>query len=385
MKIGMVIDTISPFYVGGYEKRAFELAKRLATLHDVTVFTSLQNPAVIDSVRFVPIRPQVATFGQGGYRKASEALRFAGATSRLAMSALDLDIVDCNATPFAHVLPARLVARRAGAAFVLTSHEALRGTLREFSDHSPRWARDLRHLALVAAYRSAHQSADLVVAASEFAQAGLLSEGISRVHVTHGGVSHLGRPKSNYNGRLTTLGRLVPIKRVDAVIQAFATLYQRGQAEQLTIIGTGPMRLKLMELVRCLRLEAHVHFVGSVSDERRDAMLTDETDVIVSGSPREGLSIATLEGLAAGNPAIVTSNPAYGTNGALEYIVSGFNGVVTTGHPDAIARAIIDVTVEGNVYEAMSKAAIATAQGYTWDVAAHELERIYQDALGIGA
>jgi hypothetical protein len=40
LSIALVIDRIEPFYRGGYERRAWELARRLALRNQVTVFTS---------------------------------------------------------------------------------------------------------------------------------------------------------------------------------------------------------------------------------------------------------------------------------------------------------------------------------------------------------
>src|SRR5439155_24902152 len=116
---------MEPFYRGGYERRAWELAKRLARRHEVTAFTSAPNSTRLDGVRIVAVRPEVAYFKSDGFRDLTANLAFSVSLAALLRRGERFDVVDCNATPFLHILPSYLLARRWRSAFLVTAHEAL--------------------------------------------------------------------------------------------------------------------------------------------------------------------------------------------------------------------------------------------------------------------
>jgi glycosyltransferase involved in cell wall biosynthesis len=381
MKIGIIIDTISPFYIGGYETRAYELARRLASQHDLTVFTSAPAPQWLEGIVVKNIRPQAEMFSSNGFRKPIESIRFAAGVLALTARPLDLDIIDCNATPFVHIAAAKMVARRNGVPLVVTAHEALAENLWSFVNRGHRWTRRAQLMLLRKVYSAGLDAADHVIASSELAHTGLFNEGVRNISVTHGGVNEIGVAKRRYRGRIGTVGRLVPIKRTSVIINAFGDLIHRGLAQQLTIVGAGPERTSLEELARSLGLQSRVRFYGAVDDDERDRILKDEIDVFVSASPREGLSIATLEAMAAGNPCVVTSVPECGSNGALEYVRHGQNGQVCNGTSASLVDAIRSTALSDDVYCSMSTCAVETARRYTWDDAAKELLTIYSAVI----
>jgi glycosyltransferase involved in cell wall biosynthesis len=383
MRIALVIDTIEPFYLGGYEKRAFELARRLAKRHQVTVFTSAQRQQVVDRVRFVPIRPKVATFKDDGYRSTKEAALFAAAVFARAVRGLPrYDIVDCNATPYLHIPSAWALARRTRARLVLTAHEALSAALDDYfrARGSPVGRHGVR--VLQSGYRLLHRLPDAIVATSDVTAIELRREGIATVGTTHGGVSAIGAPRNTYRGRLVCVGRLVPAKRVDVVIEAFALARASGIAEQLSVIGDGPELVALRRLAADCGVADAVRFYPGVAEGEKLRILRDNCDAYVSASLREGLSIATLEALAAGCPAVISSRPDKAVNGALEYLVDDLNGFVTDGEARSIASAVESLTRDESAFRRVSAAAIATARRYTWESAAGELEVAYETALG---
>ena len=67
LRLAFVLDRCEPYYHGGYERHVWELARRLATRHEVTVFTSLPVMAEeLDGVQFIraaPHLPYVRKYG----------------------------------------------------------------------------------------------------------------------------------------------------------------------------------------------------------------------------------------------------------------------------------------------------------------------------------
>ena len=101
-----------------------------------------------------------------------------------------------------------------------------------------------------------------------------------------------------------TVSRLVPYKRIDSIIAAFALMPER----QLTIVGDGPERQRLER-----NAPANVTFTGRV-DDRATADLIGGARAFVTAA-YEDFGIATVEAQAAGTPVI-----AFRDGGASEII-----------------------------------------------------------------
>ena len=101
------------------------------------------------------------------------------------------------------------------------------------------------------------------------------------------------------------VGRLLALKQVDTLIQAFARVASRMPA-QLVIAGDGPKRQALECLARELNVAERVRFCGFVSP---DALipLYCAADLFVLPSSDETWGVVVLEALATGLPVIVSN------------------------------------------------------------------------------
>jgi glycosyltransferase involved in cell wall biosynthesis len=188
-------------------------------------------------------------------------------------------------------------------------------------------------------------------------------------------------------GRLVFVGRLVPNKKVDVLLEGFALAKKEAQADvrSLTILGDGPDRMRLEQLATRLGVAPHVQFTGDVSDEQKWRILATEVDTFVSASPREGFSLAALEALSAGNPAIISYRPALSQQGATEYLRDRFNGIITDGSSASLAQAITQMAGDEQLYRRLSENAVQTASAYLWENVAHSLTDIYESAVLAGS
>jgi glycosyltransferase involved in cell wall biosynthesis len=121
-----------------------------------------------------------------------------------------------------------------------------------------------------------------------------------------------------------TVSRLVPQKRVDRIIQAFARIVASGDAQgwRLDILGDGPERESLEALAARLGIADHVRFHGHVEPFAR----LYEADVFVLFSSYEGLPNALLEAMACGLTPVVND----GSPGPLEYVQHEATGLVVS-------------------------------------------------------
>ncbi|MFI0406170.1 glycosyltransferase [Actinomadura sp. 3N508] len=97
------------------------------------------------------------------------------------------------------------------------------------------------------------------------------------------------------------VGRLVPTKRFDLLIEAVARL----DGVRLLLVGTGPLRGTLQRLAD--DVGAAVHFAGGTSDV---AGALAAMDVLAAPSVQETFGLGVVEALAAGLPVLYTTCPA---------------------------------------------------------------------------
>ncbi len=132
------------------------------------------------------------------------------------------------------------------------------------------------------------------------------------------------------------VGRLVPGKRVDLLIEAWEVV--NGGSERrhtLVVVGDGPERKRLEQ--RAARSSPqHIRFAGSTDNVLR---YLHAADLFVLPSDGEGLPMALIEAMAVGISPMVTDLPGY--KGLIEDGVSGF--LVPKGDARALAERIDEV------------------------------------------
>lgn len=141
-----------------------------------------------------------------------------------------------------------------------------------------------------------------------------------------------GGPSRERAASLVTAGRMVPQKRFDVLLQAFARV-ERPDA-RLTILGDGPQRPALEALARSLGIADRVDMPGYSGDLIQHLK---RSDLFVLSSDYEGLPAVVLEALASGLPVVTTDSFL-----AARQLLKGAEGcaVVPIRDADALARAI---------------------------------------------
>ncbi len=139
------------------------------------------------------------------------------------------------------------------------------------------------------------------------------------------------------------LGRLVPQKHVDRIIEAFAAVRAQGLKAQLVIAGDGPERVALEALARTAGVEQAVHFCGRIPETEVGGYF-QLFDVFVSAY---SAGLAVMEAMAHGIIALITPE----ARPEIELIVDGQTGFITR---DFSAAALQD---------GLHRAAAAVQQG----------------------
>jgi glycosyltransferase involved in cell wall biosynthesis len=102
---------------------------------------------------------------------------------------------------------------------------------------------------------------------------------------------------------LVSVGRLVPVKGHEHIIDAMAHLSSRRPTLHLAICGSGELAETLSRHARDLGLADRVHLLGLRSDI---AAIVRSADVFVLSSLSEGLPLAILEAMFAARPIVAS-------------------------------------------------------------------------------
>lgn len=135
--------------------------------------------------------------------------------------------------------------------------------------------------------------------------------------------------------QLLNVGRMVRLKGQSILLEAVALLRGRGIPAVLTIVGEGPLRNELEQIIEQLELASAVRLAGYVGQDDIAAYY-DQADVFCLPSLREGLPVVLMEAMARGLPVV-----ASGIMGIPELVEHDQNGLlVPPGRADRLADAI---------------------------------------------
>lgn len=176
--------------------------------------------------------------------------------------------------------------------------------------------------------------------------------------------------------RLLCVARLIERKGQHHLIQAVKRLTEQGIDVTLELVGAGDAQAANEAQARALGIAARVRFVGYVPREEI-ARYYAGAHVFVLASYNEGMSVATLEALAAGLPIVVTR-----TGGTDELVVEGVNGLTFAwADVDTLTAHLRRLASDRELARRMGAAARQHAQNFAWDGAAQSYLRLFDQVF----
>lgn len=149
-------------------------------------------------------------------------------------------------------------------------------------------------------------------------------------------------PQQNHKLRALGVGRLVPKKGFDVLVEACAILKRRGFDFETVIVGEhGEQELDLRKQIKALGLKDNIRFTGPLEQSRlyveyQNADIFCLPCRVLENGDRDGLPNVLMEAMACGLPVITTP-----VSGIPEIIEDGRNGtLVPPNDAHALADAI---------------------------------------------
>ena len=175
---------------------------------------------------------------------------------------------------------------------------------------------------------------------------------------------------------LLAIGSLFIQKDYPNMIAAFSKFRDKMSSAVLLIVGDGPLKSELQELVKKQSLVGQIWFLGL----RRDLpLLMGAADIFVMSSSWEGLPTVALEASASKLPIIITD-----VGGSNEIVIDGKTGFIVPPHDsDALGRAMVQMLEMSE--EERARMGLAGSEyikdNYDIRVVTDHWEMIYQDLL----
>ncbi len=188
--------------------------------------------------------------------------------------------------------------------------------------------------------------------------------------------------KSSKNIRLIFVGRLIPLKGPEILISIFQELFSRGYKDlELVIIGDGPLKDAVFEMVENLGLQTKVSFLGGLTqeaiiDELNRAHLFIFPGIVDETGRSETQGLVIQEAQAMELPVIVSDV------GGMKYgLINGETGyVVASGEISQFVNRIEGLIKEPDKRKKMGEAGRKfVVENYDSKILGEKLEEIYRD------
>ncbi|WP_405622363.1 glycosyltransferase family 4 protein [Streptomyces sp. NBC_00076] len=197
-----------------------------------------------------------------------------------------------------------------------------------------------------------------------------------RVEALANSVPDPGLPAADGTAKVVVAaGRLVPVKRYDLLIEAFAMVVAEHPDWQLRIYGKGEQHDRLRGLIAELGLYNNVFLMGAVAPMEAEWV---KGSIGAAGSNFEPFGMTIVEAMRCGLPVVSTDCP----HGPGEIIEDGVDGrLVPVGDREAMGAALLELVRDDEHRRRMGRAALKNARRFAPGPVVEQAERLLAEAV----
>lgn len=138
-----------------------------------------------------------------------------------------------------------------------------------------------------------------------------------------------------------------PVKRIEDIVRAFEIISKKVPA-RLRLVGEGPEQQNVSQLVRKLKLQNKVEFLGNQPGIRD---LLHQADLYMLASETESFGLSALEAMSCGVPVVVPN-----VGGLPEFVTHGKTGMLADEKsPASLAAGAMKVLKDAKLWNKISK------------------------------
>jgi L-malate glycosyltransferase len=170
-------------------------------------------------------------------------------------------------------------------------------------------------------------------------------------------------------------------KGVEYLIKAMPKIFEEHMDASLVLVGDGPLRGRILEMVRDSGCEDKVKFIGQLPHEEIRPYYAASDLVIVPSivdryGETEGMPNVVLEAMSAGKPVLGTK-----VSGIPDIVVDGYNGLlVNPESPEGISEGVLRL-LRGDDLERLGQGAYETASRFSQSNITDKYISIYRATL----
>ena len=169
---------------------------------------------------------------------------------------------------------------------------------------------------------------------------------------------------------------LEKIKGVDILIKALPKVTKSIPNLSVRIAGSGPRENELKLLTKKLNLEAHVKFLGFISEEDK-YQYYKACKIVVVPSRWDCQPFAPLDAAASGKPVVASC-----IGGIQDTVEDGKTGFLfEPENIEDLADKIVTLLKDEKLREEMGKAAKEKAKQYDWEKIAERTTEVYKEVI----
>lgn len=169
-------------------------------------------------------------------------------------------------------------------------------------------------------------------------------------------------PKKAKEPTFIFVSRIVKMKGIEDVIDAFVQIANTIENAKLWIIGTGePTYVRdIKRRIALYHVSHRISFFGYVSQKKKLTCMR-KSHILLHASIKEGWGLVVLEAASQGTPSVV-----YNVSGLSEVVKHNSTGIVTESSPSALAAAAITLYQDNRMYNLYQKNGIVWAKSLRW-------------------
>jgi len=153
-------------------------------------------------------------------------------------------------------------------------------------------------------------------------------------------------------------GRLGPEKNLDFLLLAFAGVIQAVENVKLLLVGDGPMKEELKQLIKDLQIGSSVQFTGQIPYDKMPGYLA-MCDAFVTASVTEVHPLSVIEAMGTGLPVMGIHSPGVG-----DTVEDGITGFLSTENLPAFTAKLTRLCLQHDLRHEMSHTARQISEKY---------------------
>lgn len=334
MKICIVTEFFIPHYFGGGERRFYQLAKKLVERGiQVDVITmrirDVPDYEKIDGINVYHIGP---TIENPPDRSVFDFMRYFFSVSSWIIKN-DYDLIDAQS--YSPLLSSSIAARIKKTPIFGTIYDTSSSGSDQWMNHSFLASRLEKFLV--------NLRFDRIITISKSTINSLINDfGVSKDKIE---LLYIGVDTDKYDStgdvekkadKIIFVGRLIPHKHVDHLIESFEEIVKSVPDANLVIVGRGDEKNNIIDMVSSKSLDAKVSFKENLSDEELIKEIK-ESEVLVLPSTREGFGMVLAEANYCNVPVVT-----YASGGTIDVVDDGYNGfLVEAGNIPQLTEKIL--------------------------------------------